>query len=691
MNFEKLCNIILEQSEWTYSLGIRDLQKQFKSDTSVKNLENKYKRILTNSFALLANDPSFDIQIQQIYNTFNRSREGLKNITDIGGEKGPKKYDEESKLDSLGYQILKLRGDIESQKEIVNYFNEMYSYAINSDPSLEHNLNLTISKFSDSLSTINSKIKSLSKTKSISKKFEDITRFNRELSDIEKNLKLAIKEKTNPKKSSQLDARIAKLNLKKKEINDKLKSATYANYVQIQNIKQTLEDDIDKSNKLKTMLSLSPTAINHLMEQLTASKEKLSILTKKLENAEIEYSNIITRLEESRIALENANNKALAKVIDTVINSAVNVSEKIQEELGNYIPTEETVDFEEVPKKLIDKAKMAIKLTSSDFNENPVIDFIENLNQLYYNIPVNSEVPLYDPNSKVVKSYIAGQIIEPGEKIDLFPSRTYNEQEHSKNVNITKQREFNRLPFVQFIYFYNNKSKVRMPIERTALDNQQKDNEWYKKAFDELNNFFGNFKNTNDQNLNRQYEKAWNDINVKYKIRDLILALGLGDKINNPLIMRLKQPFRLSRSGMNSFQQLLSSIYSDSKYLRDNSNTTMKNEHTNNFDKLYESLLEDIEYDEDDFKLGLIEIFSEAASKKCTGPTKKTSSTRKGKKWTKCARQPDGSYKRIHWGQKGVKVTGKSGNTKRKKSFRARHKCGSAKPGSPQQAACADW
>jgi hypothetical protein len=75
----------------------------------------------------------------------------------------------------------------------------------------------------------------------------------------------------------------------------------------------------------------------------------------------------------------------------------------------------------------------------------------------------------------------------------------------------------------------------------------------------------------------------------------------------------------------------------------------------------------------------------------CTKVTKKSSSNRKGKKWTKCARQPDGSIKRIHWGQAGVRVTGKSGNTKRKKSFRARHKCSSAKAGSPQAAACSDW
>jgi hypothetical protein len=92
---------------------------------------------------------------------------------------------------------------------------------------------------------------------------------------------------------------------------------------------------------------------------------------------------------------------------------------------------------------------------------------------------------------------------------------------------------------------------------------------------------------------------------------------------------------------------------------------------TNKFDVLVESLL------------------TEAG--RCTGPTKKAHSDRKGKKWTKCAKQSDGSYKRIHWGQAGVRVTGKSGNTKRKKSFRARHKCSSAKAGTPRAAACADW
>tara|TARA_R100000152_G_C6681414_1_gene115184 strand:+ start:299 stop:673 length:375 start_codon:yes stop_codon:yes gene_type:complete len=76
---------------------------------------------------------------------------------------------------------------------------------------------------------------------------------------------------------------------------------------------------------------------------------------------------------------------------------------------------------------------------------------------------------------------------------------------------------------------------------------------------------------------------------------------------------------------------------------------------------------------------------------KCTKATKKASSTSKGKKWMKCVKSDSGGYKRIHWGQKGAKVTGKSGNTKRKKSFRARHKCSTAKSNTPRGQACKDW
>ncbi len=83
-----------------------------------------------------------------------------------------------------------------------------------------------------------------------------------------------------------------------------------------------------------------------------------------------------------------------------------------------------------------------------------------------------------------------------------------------------------------------------------------------------------------------------------------------------------------------------------------------------------------------------------AKSGRCTKRTGKTSSNRKGKKWMACVPAgKKGKYKRVHWGQAGVKVTGKSGNTKRKKSFNARHKCSTCTGSdySPRCMACKDW
>jgi len=82
-----------------------------------------------------------------------------------------------------------------------------------------------------------------------------------------------------------------------------------------------------------------------------------------------------------------------------------------------------------------------------------------------------------------------------------------------------------------------------------------------------------------------------------------------------------------------------------------------------------------------------------ASSSRCTKRTGKTSSNRKGKKWMACVPAGEGKYKRVHWGQAGVKVTGKSGNTKRKKSFNARHKCDNCGRSdySARCMACRDW
>ena len=80
---------------------------------------------------------------------------------------------------------------------------------------------------------------------------------------------------------------------------------------------------------------------------------------------------------------------------------------------------------------------------------------------------------------------------------------------------------------------------------------------------------------------------------------------------------------------------------------------------------IQEMVMEEIQDLLDEQEMALDDNIIEEGGK-CTGPTKKASSTSKGKKWMKCVKNPDGKgYKRVHWGQKGVRATGDSGNTKR--------------------------
>jgi hypothetical protein len=80
------------------------------------------------------------------------------------------------------------------------------------------------------------------------------------------------------------------------------------------------------------------------------------------------------------------------------------------------------------------------------------------------------------------------------------------------------------------------------------------------------------------------------------------------------------------------------------------------------------------------------------SSPKCDSHWKnKRSSSRSDKKWMQCFPNGKGGYKLVHWGDPNAKVTGDSGDTDRKKSFRARHNCGNNKKYSAAWAACRDW
>jgi len=82
------------------------------------------------------------------------------------------------------------------------------------------------------------------------------------------------------------------------------------------------------------------------------------------------------------------------------------------------------------------------------------------------------------------------------------------------------------------------------------------------------------------------------------------------------------------------------------------------------------------------------DILEEGKGSRCTKVTGQQSSTRSDKKYMRCVRK-DGKLKRIHYGDPNLRI--KKSNPSRRKSFRARHKCSSAKPGTPKYYSCKNW
>jgi len=86
----------------------------------------------------------------------------------------------------------------------------------------------------------------------------------------------------------------------------------------------------------------------------------------------------------------------------------------------------------------------------------------------------------------------------------------------------------------------------------------------------------------------------------------------------------------------------------------------------------------------------LVEHYLTEAKKgaRCTKVTGQQASSRSDKKYMRCARV-DGKLKRIHYGDPNLRI--KKSNPKKRKSFRARHKCSSAKPGTAKYYSCKNW
>ena len=384
-------------------------------------------------------------------------------------------------------------------------------------------------------------------------------------------------------------------------------------------------------------------AIDRELNEIEAERQDYE---NKLQTAQNIYNQVLERtneIEETNKALNDQKMEAFRYYLkSTAEQLLLDNEQKLADE--SKIQDLSQLNWEDTPKGMQEKMNMLRALASEDTTVNPILAYLD----------------IYDTRYEEREAEL-------------------RDQELNANVNITKVRDYNSLPFVQLVNLYNNmkynekfgfKPHKLAPV---AMDTDEKSDASYmelKKVLDSIN--------TEDEWTNKVIK------NRKY-VEDLIDMLALTDSQKQNIKGYTKTMWSDStgRTKINTAQLMLQELNKYRKQLSES--------HNNSFDSFVSSILESMEFDHDDYEIDMIELL-EKKSARCTGPTKKASSTRPGKKYMQCVKNPDGpGYKRVHFGQKGVKVTGKSGNTKRKKSFRSRHKCSTAKPGTARYLSCKNW
>jgi hypothetical protein len=623
-------------------------------------LEGEKSKALFNSFALLHNSPRFQEGMEKI-------------IQNLGNAQSINQKDEKD-LKNLRFNITQkqgkattLRDKILTYQEVLDNYNEPEEVKTKTSEDLSE---------LESLYDIN--IKNLKKIKGGSK----LVTYLNTLENLKMQKLSILKNFTS--KTAQYEVEKVTVNIENLENNISQYLATNPQYQNYYDKFKKLSDQIEELSVKHSHHKLKPSDITGVEGKslgvqniLNKSIEKLKSLEGDPESGDEDEAkgsiqkdkDALAALERfaSRVAAfnENLNDKCVEEFKNLVTASANDILKAKFENANIAIEDTNAIDWTSTLPTREDMYNMLIKLSMSD-NNNPIFKFVDSIDNWYYDQRTDTET----------RGAVRHNV-----------DRAMND-----NENITVVRDKESLPFYRIANYYKAVKIGTMPISDAIM------NDNFRKAY----RLFYTICNVDGDQSAR-----WNNGAIKIKLKTL-LGIDSGLNVDAKSTLNMGEAIKDHRSinyekyidgpydnrGVGSFKKLLSMVDADlrSDYPRQFQAMRPKiigKTVTESFDQVANRMASSLtNFDVNDFMIDLQEVKT-LLEKKCTGPTKKASSDRKGKKWTKCARQSDGSYKRIHWGQAGVRV-GKD-NPKRRKSFRARHKCSSAKAGSPKAAACSDW
>jgi tetratricopeptide (TPR) repeat protein len=588
------------------------------------------------------------LQGSQVWNTFKNAFGLLMNngmfkprlgkiIEKFNQQRQSLNLEDEKKLDNLYAMEVKMAGKIEGIKADLKIRQQMIRHYDMPRRDKEE-LEIEISKLSSGLETakkILSKERSgwsLTAVSEVTNKLKDIDRLNSIIAD----------ERAKP------TPKIDKIKKSQQELNAIEKSLRSPKLAIVRKKMDIISKESEKLDKMKEKMDHA----NMTPRQIDQVKSVTYDLRDDLDKAQKMYDKIKEELDELTASVANigplnqeANDEAIAALKKDVLYYADLILSNMEKDTPQNLKNFSEVNWEEIGAGRVEQIA-ALRALTRDDSTNPIFGYLERFQRAYDN-----------------QEFDVGRAL-------------------NKNVNISTVRDFENLPFYTFSRIYKFMLNAGA-LNKQAISEIDETSPLHQQGLNEIDEIVSGNETSKDAASAGLIRTKWADEVTKEALKSAVSKLQIPDKQKSGLYVDISAPFNVNRGGKTSFFMFKSRV---DAAIRDAKRSIYKE----SFDEFAARILQSTEFDEIDYKLDLMEIIEES-SKKCTGPTKKASSDRKGKKWTKCAKQPDGSYKRIHWGEAGVRVTGKSGNTKRKKSFKSRHSCDKAKPGSANALSCSDW
>jgi predicted nucleic acid-binding Zn-ribbon protein len=345
--------------------------------------------------------------------------------------------------------------------------------------------------------------------------------------------------------------------------------------------KNQLEQSIDNQHKRLAKLEgiydetqYNETTLNFLKARIVDNQKKVSDLTKKVEANKAEWEELIARTTQIEENNQKNNDYALEQFKHLITSSARKLGMKLRNESSNKERLNDLsqVQWDTSLASADTKTKIAMldSLASSDPNINPVLGYVDRFAKSYY-----------------------GDEGEGGEAIHVkeLDSREFNPQ-----LNISKTRDYNNLPFVRLLRIY---SAIREGAKNPQIPLVGVDMNQHNKAYAALKTAL------TEEAKRKPVDREWDDRIFKSAMVIHIKDLAIPDKEKQDLYDWLNKPWSVNKRGFTMPMQLMSRIDSYCKDVK-----KAQELQAESFDRYYDKIIQGIRYNEDDFKLDMVEILT---------------------------------------------------------------------------------